>query len=55
MTTRSEHVHQALRAELLAGAFPYGEPLAEEQLAERFQTSRQHILDREVGHILRHD
>jgi DNA-binding GntR family transcriptional regulator len=38
--TRAEAVHQQLRADLLAGAFPYGEPLVEEQLAERFRTSR---------------
>jgi DNA-binding GntR family transcriptional regulator len=40
VTTRAETVHQQLRAELLAGTFAYGEPLVEEQLAERFQTSR---------------
>ena len=40
MTTRADQVHQALRAELLAGSFPYGEPLVEEALAERFETSR---------------
>jgi DNA-binding GntR family transcriptional regulator len=38
--TRAAAVHQQLRADLLAGAFPYGEPLVEEQLAERFHTSR---------------
>jgi DNA-binding GntR family transcriptional regulator len=40
LTTRADQVHQALRAELLAGSFAYGEPLVEEQLAERFHTSR---------------
>jgi len=38
--TRAEEVHGALRAALLAGAFPYGQRLVEEQLAERFNTSR---------------
>jgi DNA-binding GntR family transcriptional regulator len=38
--TRAEQVHLDLRALLLAGAFPYGERLVEEQLAERFNTSR---------------
>ena len=38
--TRAEEVHRDLRAALLAGAFPYGERLVEEQLAERFHTSR---------------
>jgi DNA-binding GntR family transcriptional regulator len=38
--TRADDVHQELRAALLAGAFPYGQRLVEEQLAERFNTSR---------------
>jgi DNA-binding GntR family transcriptional regulator len=38
--TRAEEVHRELRAALLAGAFPYGQRLVEEQLAERFATSR---------------
>ena len=38
--TRAEEVHRELRAALLAGLFPYGQRLVEEQLAERFQTSR---------------
>jgi DNA-binding GntR family transcriptional regulator len=38
--TRAEQVHTALRAALLAGEFPYGQRLVEEQLAERFNTSR---------------
>ena len=38
--TRAEEVHRELRAALLAGAFPYGQRLVEEQLAERFDTSR---------------
>lgn len=38
--TRAEEVHKELRAALLAGAFPYGQRLVEEQLAERFETSR---------------
>jgi DNA-binding GntR family transcriptional regulator len=38
--TRAQRVHDELRADLLAGAFSYGERLVEEQLAERFQTSR---------------
>jgi DNA-binding GntR family transcriptional regulator len=38
--TRAEEVHKELRAALLAGAFPYGQRLVEEQLAERFNTSR---------------
>ena len=38
--TRAEAVHKELRAALLAGAFPYGQRLVEEQLAERFNTSR---------------
>ncbi len=38
--TRADDVHSALRAALLAGAFPYGQRLVEEQLAERFHTSR---------------
>src|ERR1700742_1491159 len=38
--TRAEEVHSQLRAALLAGAFPYGQRLVEEQLAERFSTSR---------------
>ena len=33
-------MHCALRAALLAGSFPYGQRLVEEQLAERFSTSR---------------
>ena len=40
LLTRAEEVHGALRAALLAGAFPYGQRLVEEQLAERFNTSR---------------
>ena len=38
--TRAEEVHRELRAALLAGEFPYGQRLVEEQLAERFATSR---------------
>ena len=38
--TRADDVHTALRAALLAGTFPYGQRLVEEQLAERFNTSR---------------
>jgi DNA-binding GntR family transcriptional regulator len=38
--TRAEEVHSKLRAALLAGEFPYGQRLVEEQLAERFATSR---------------
>jgi DNA-binding GntR family transcriptional regulator len=38
--TRAEEVHSVLRAALLAGEFPYGQRLVEEQLAERFATSR---------------
>jgi DNA-binding GntR family transcriptional regulator len=38
--TRAETVHRELRAALLAGEFPYGQRLVEEQLAERFATSR---------------
>jgi DNA-binding GntR family transcriptional regulator len=38
--TRADQVHQELRAALLAGEFPYGRRLVEEQLAERFATSR---------------
>ena len=38
--TRADDVHSALRAALLAGSFPYGQRLVEEQLAERFNTSR---------------
>jgi DNA-binding GntR family transcriptional regulator len=38
--THAERVHRELRAALLAGTFPYGDRLVEEQLAERFQTSR---------------
>jgi DNA-binding GntR family transcriptional regulator len=38
--TRAEEVHRDLRAALLAGEFPYGERLVEEQLARRFATSR---------------
>jgi DNA-binding GntR family transcriptional regulator len=38
--TRAQRVHDELRADLLAGAFPYGQRLVEEHLAERFQTSR---------------
>ncbi len=38
--TRAEEVHRELRAALLAGAFPYGQKLIEEQLAERYATSR---------------
>ena len=38
--TRAEQVHTALRAALLNGEFPYGHRLVEEQLAERFETSR---------------
>ncbi len=38
--TRADEVHHGLRAALLAGAFPYGQRLVEEQLAERFNTSR---------------
>jgi DNA-binding GntR family transcriptional regulator len=38
--TRAERVHEALRAALLAGEYPYGQRLVEEQLAERFETSR---------------
>jgi DNA-binding GntR family transcriptional regulator len=38
--TRADEVHGELRAALLAGAFPYGERLTEEQLAERYATSR---------------
>lgn len=38
--TRADEVHHELRAALLAGAFPYGRRLVEEQLAERFNTSR---------------
>ena len=34
--TRAEEVHRELRAALLAGEFPYGQRLVEEQLAERF-------------------
>jgi DNA-binding GntR family transcriptional regulator len=33
-------VHRELRAALLAGEYPYGQRLVEEQLAERFETSR---------------
>jgi DNA-binding GntR family transcriptional regulator len=58
VTTRAQHVHQALRAELLAGSLPYGEPLAEEQLAERYATSRTPVREalRRLegdGHIVR--
>jgi DNA-binding GntR family transcriptional regulator len=38
--TRAEEVHRALRAALLNGEFPYGMRLVEEQLAERYETSR---------------
>ena len=38
--TRAEQVHRELRAALLRGEFPYGQRLVEEQLAERFATSR---------------
>lgn len=38
--TRADDVHGELRAALLSGAFPYGQRLVEEQLAERFNTSR---------------
>lgn len=36
----ADRVHDELRRELLAGRLPYGERLVEEQLAERFHTSR---------------
>jgi DNA-binding GntR family transcriptional regulator len=38
--TRAEEVHSALRAALLAGAFPYGRRLVEEQLARMFEQER---------------
>jgi len=38
--TRAEQVHRELRAALLRGEYPYGQRLVEEQLAERFATSR---------------
>ena len=38
--TRAEQVHRELRAALLRGEFPYGMRLVEEQLAERYDTSR---------------
>jgi len=38
--THAERVHHELRGELLAGTFPYGDRLVEEQLAVRFHTSR---------------
>jgi len=38
--TRAEQVHRELRAALLRGEYPYGQRLVEEQLAERYATSR---------------
>jgi DNA-binding GntR family transcriptional regulator len=56
--TRADDVHSALRAALLAGSFPYGQRLVEEQLAERFNTSRTPVREalRRLegdGHIVR--
>lgn len=56
--TRAQRVHDALRAELLAGSFPYGERLVEEQLAERFDTSRTPVREalrrlEAEGHVVR--
>jgi DNA-binding GntR family transcriptional regulator len=56
--TRAEEVHNALRAALLAGEFPYGRRLVEEQLAERFSTSRTPVREalRRLegdGHVMR--
>ena len=38
--TRAEQVHRELRAALLRGEFTYGRRLVEEQLADRYATSR---------------
>ena len=56
--TRAEQVHRELRAALLNGDFPYGRRLVEEQLAERFCTSRTPVREalRRLegdGHVLR--
>jgi DNA-binding GntR family transcriptional regulator len=56
--TRAQRVHDTLRAELLAGTFPYGDRLTEEQLAERFETSRTPVREalrrlEAEGHVVR--
>lgn len=58
--TRSaaDRVHDELRRDLLAGRLPYGERLVEEQLAERFATSRTPVREalrrlESDGHIVR--
>lgn len=54
----ADRVHDELRRELLAGRLAYGERLVEEQLAERFATSRTPVREalrrlESDGHIVR--
>lgn len=54
----ADRVHDALRADLLAGHLSYGERLVEEQLAERFHTSRTPVREalrrlETDGHVVR--
>jgi DNA-binding GntR family transcriptional regulator len=54
----ADRVHHELRHQLLLGGFPYGERLVEEQLAERYGTSRTPVREalRRLegdGHIMR--
>lgn len=54
----ADRVHHELRRELLAGRLPYGERLVEEQLAERFATSRTPVREalrrlEADGHVVR--
>lgn len=54
----ADRVHYELRRELLAGRLPYGERLVEEQLAERFATSRTPVREalrrlEADGHVVR--
>lgn len=54
----ADRVHDDLRRDLLAGKLPYGERLVEEQLAERFATSRTPVREalrrlESDGHLVR--
>ena len=56
--SRADRVHRELRRALLAGELPLTERLTEEQLAERFQTSRTPVRDalrrlETEGHLMR--
>jgi DNA-binding GntR family transcriptional regulator len=57
--TIAERVFGLVRDDLLAGRFPYGERLIEEELAERFECSRTPVREalhrlRADGHVVRH-